>query len=172
MPTVGRALLIALAIFVLVTGAMIAWRANVLNVRGSVAGSVAAAFDDPPPYPGYAWTRDGREVRGELGTSAGPGHCGWETATLLTIGWPPSRVSSDSSQARQYIRDPKGDVRPEFRDLLGRGVELPSDARPTGHTLGSIRLFLSPTDQDRWIYLVSPHDLERWPRSDPMTLCM
>jgi len=47
----------------------------------------------------------------------------------------------------------------------------PTDARPTGYTFRSIQIYLSPTDQDDAIYLVGPTGAERWPRSDPMTLC-
>lgn len=42
---------------------------------------------------------------------------------------------------------------------------------PTGYTYDSIQVYLSPTDQDEAIYVVGPFGSERWPRSDPMTLC-
>src|SRR5439155_2355525 len=38
--------------------------------------SVAVAFDDPPAYPGYPWTRNGEAVpSAELGASACPNYC-------------------------------------------------------------------------------------------------
>ena len=54
--------------------AILAWQSNLFDIR---AGSVATAFDQPPPYPGYTWTRDGRAVAPEeMETIAGPSHCG------------------------------------------------------------------------------------------------
>jgi len=111
------------------------------------------------------------EVRCELVTAAGPGHCGWESATYLTIGWPPGTVASDSRGTHLYIRDPHGVVGASYRDGLVRHASLPPDARPTGHRHGSIEIYVSPSDQDRAIYVVGADGAERWPRSDPMTLC-
>ena len=71
--------------------------------------SVAVAFDNPPAYPGYQWTRNGHAVStAELGASAGPNHCDWQSATILTIGWPLGTVAQTSAHSRSYIRDPKG----------------------------------------------------------------
>jgi hypothetical protein len=138
-------------------------------VRNSGLGAV---FDATPPYPGYAWTRDGRSVKPEeFGTIAGPGHCGWQSATLLSIGWPVGTLSTSATQARQYIRDPNGVVRSILRDRLDLNAKVPSDARPTGYTYDSVQVYLSPTEQDEAIYVVGPFGAERWPRSDPMTLC-
>lgn len=125
-----------------------------------------------PAYPGYTWTRDGRAVKPEeLGTIAGPVHCGWESATFLSIGWPVGTLSTSSAQARQYIRDPRGVLRGSLHDRLDLSARPPSDARPTGYVYGGIAVYLSPTDQDEAVYLVGPSGAERWPRSDPMTLC-
>ncbi len=160
---VGAGLLVAVAL-----GAVV-WRFNIFDVR---AGSVGAAFDPPPAYPGYTWTREGRPVAaGELGTIAGPDHCDWQSATMLLIGWPPGTASTTAARARQYIRDPAGVFDGRFRDRLVRNATLPADARPTGYRYGAIEVYVSPSDQDDAIYLVSPTDKERWPRSDPMTLC-
>lgn len=140
---------------------------------GTPLSSVAAAFDLPPSYPGYAWTRDGNTVSPfELVTSAGPDHCGWESATYLTIGWPPGTVASSATGARLYIRDPHGAVAASYREGLVVHASVPADARPTGHRHGSIQIYVSPSDQDRAIYVVGADGAERWPRSDPMTLCM
>ena len=133
---------------------------------------MAAAFDPPPSYPGYEWTRNGHPVTPEeLVTAAGPAHCGAQSATYLTIGWPLGTVSTTSAEARLYIRDPNGVVSPSYRQLLGLHATLPSDARPTGYSYGSIKLYLSPSDQDQAIYMIGPAGAERWPRSDPMALC-
>jgi hypothetical protein len=49
---------------------------------------------------------------------------------------------------------------------------LPSDARPTGYRYGdTLQLYVAASDQDSAVYLVAPGGAERWPRTDPMTLC-
>ena len=129
-------------------------------------------FDLTPAYPGYPWTRDGHPVKPEeLGTSAGPAHCGWESATFLTIGWPVGTLSTSAARSRQYIRDPRGVVRPALRDRLDLDATLPSDAHPTGYVYGSIQIYVSASDEDSAIYVVGPTGTERWPRSEPMSLC-
>lgn len=159
--------------FIIAAAVIMSWQLNTLGLRASVmSGSVSGMFDQALPYPGYTWTREGRpvDVR-ELGTIAGPAHCGWERATMLQIGWPPGTVAETGAAARQYIRDPHGVMSILFRDRLVRNARLPADARPTGHRLGSIELYLAPSDQDEAINVVAPAGAERWPRSDPMTLC-
>jgi hypothetical protein len=134
--------------------------------------SVSGAFDRPPSYPGYQWKRDGRPVSaGELGASAGPTHCDWQSATILTIGWPLGTDSSNIAQARVYIRDPRGVMGSSYKNGLVTHAHLPADARPTGYRLGSIDLYLSPSDQDQAAYLVAPSGAERWPRADPFMGC-
>ena len=157
----------------MVTITAVAWRLDLLGLRSeSPLSSVSSAFDSPPAYPGYAWTRDGERVSEfELTTIAGPGHCGWDSATFLFIGWPPGTAAPTAAQARQYIRDPRGDVRAVFRERLTINVRLPSDARATGYRHGAIEVYVSASDDNEAIYVVSPAGAERWPRSDPMTLC-
>lgn len=167
--------LAATSVLVVLLGAfaVMAWRSNGFGLLNTASGSVAAIFERTPAYPGYTWTRDGRQVSEfELNTIAGPAHCGWQAATMLNLGWPPGTVASSGSQSRQYLRDPKG-VLPDrkYRTLLILDVLLPADARPTGHRLGAIELYLSPSDYDG-IYLVGPSRAERWPQSDPMTACL
>lgn len=158
---------------VLVAIALLAWRFDLMGIRsGTPLSSVAAAFEPPLPYPGYTWSRNGQAVDGrELTTAAGPDHCGWRSATFLTIGWPSGTVSKTSAEARQYIRDPHGDVRTDLRDRFRANTPLPSDARPTGHRHGSLEIYVSPSDQDDAIYIVGPGGAERWPRADPMAMC-
>lgn len=140
--------------------------------RSAPGAALGAIFDATPAYPGYPWSRDGRVVKPEeLGTIAGPAHCGWQTATFLHIGWPVGTLSASSAQARQYIRDPRGVIPGRLRPGQDLNVTLPSDARPTGYTYGQIRIYLSPSDQNDAIYVVGPTGAERWPRSEPMTLC-
>ena len=142
------------------------------RIPAAATGTLGSIFDAPPGYPGYVWTRNGQAVKPEeLGTIAASGHCGWESATLLHIGWPVGTLSTSSAEARQYIRDPRGVMRARLRGSLDLHATLPSDARPTGYMYGSIQIFVSPTDQDDAIYVVGPLATERWPRSDPFTLC-
>ncbi len=137
----------------------------------STAG-VAAAFDNPPAYPGYQWTRNGQPVRNEeLGASGGPEHCNWQSATILTIGWPVGTISTSAGEARFYIRDPKGVMGGTYRQDLVTHAKLPADAKPTGYRLGNIGLYLSPSDQDRAIYLTTAAGAERWPRANPFYAC-
>lgn len=153
--------------------ALLGWRSNALGIRTAAPwASVALAFDSPPAYPGYEWTRDGKTVpREEIAASAGPDHCSWQSATFLSIGWPPGTFANTAALARQYVRDPRAAINSSLRDRLATNVELPRDAKPTGYRLGVIEIYLSPADQDQAIYAVGPGGAERWPRSDPMTLC-
>lgn len=171
-----RRVTMLLAVVVAALAGSVIWSADLLGIRTTspVARSVGSVFDDPPPYPGYAWTKGGRAVADrELTTIAGPGHCDWQTATMLFIGWPPGTAAMDGSQQRQYVRDPRGDISGrDFQRLLVTRASLPADARATGYRYGAIELYLSPSDQDEAIYVVSATDVERWPRSDPMTLCV
>ena len=138
----------------------------------SDTSSVAAAFHRPPSYPGYQWKHQGQPVSTEeLGTSAGPNHCDWQSATILTIGWPLGTVSTSAGQARFYIRDPNGVMGGMYQKNLVTHATLPADARPTGYKLGSIELYLSPSDQDQAAYLVTSSGAERWPRADPFFAC-
>lgn len=136
--------------------------------------ALARFFDTPAAYPGYKWTRNGQLVTEfEFETIAGPDHCGWQTATMLFIGWPPGTVSKNAAEARQYVRDPRGVIqhRPELRQQWGPHATLPSDARSTGYRYGPLEVYVGPGDQDQFIYIVGPDGAERWPRSEPMTLC-
>ena len=162
---------VRVVIVVVVAVALVAlsWPLNVLDVRArSPVASVASAFGPAPAYPGYRWSRDGKEVgEFELTSISGPSHCGWQSATMLFIAWPPGTIATTSAQSRFYIRDPQGAFGSDYRDRLGLRATLPADARPTGYRLGWIELYLSPGDQDEAIYVVAPSGAERWPRVDP-----
>ena len=84
-----------------------------LGEGGGLPGTtVATNFASPPQYPGHAWQRNGHEVPpSEVVAAAGPEHCGWQSATFLTIGWPLGTQPETAEHARQYIRDPNGVVR-------------------------------------------------------------
>ena len=136
--------------------------------------TVGSYFDNPPAWPGQPWSRNGVEVSNEvLETAAGPAHCSLQLTAFLTMGWPPGTDATSSNMARQYVRNKNGDqVIGHF--LLGtwkHNPALPLDAVDTGFRYGTLRLLFSPSDEDRYAYLIAPADSERWPRSDPMTLC-
>jgi hypothetical protein len=141
------------------------------TVTCSAAGCpVAAMFAKPAAYPGHPWKHDGIEVPAlEIAAAAGPAHCGWESATFLTFGWPLGTRHQTAAGSRQFIRDPNHVVPRSFP--LDLHAMLPADARPTGYSFGDgVALYLSPSDQNQFVYLVGS-TVERWPRSDPMTLC-
>lgn len=135
--------------------------------------TVGSYFNQPPGWPGKPWTRAGHNIGWqELATAAGPAHCDWSAATLLTVGWPLGTQAYTADRARQYIRDPSH--RLQGASLQGSWMansKLPPDARDSGYSYGAVRLFVAPSDWDAYLYLVAPADSERWPRSDPMTLC-
>jgi hypothetical protein len=134
--------------------------------------TVAATFASPPQWPGHAGKRDGHEVpASEIVAAAGPLHCGWQSATFLTVGWPLGTQVQTADHARQYIRDPNGVVGQTLHAHLGYHASLPADAKATGYWYGPVQLFVSPSDADRAVYLVAGQSAERWPRSDPMTAC-
>jgi len=169
----ARARRVIVTVAVVLALAAVSWPLNVLDVRARAPfASVASAFDAPPGYPGYGWSRDGRAVgEFELTTIAGPSHCGWQSATMVFIAWPPGTVATTSAGSRMYVRDPQGVYSAKYRDLLVRNATLPADAAPTRYRLGPIQIYLSPSDQDEAIYVVAPSSAERWPRVDPMRLC-
>jgi hypothetical protein len=141
-------------------------------VPAARAGDLAATFDSAPAS-GHLWTREGRPVEpGEIGTSGGPEHCGWQAATFLHIAWPVGTRLTPLTERRQYVRDPQGVLPAPLRDRLDLRANLPGDARPTGYSYGSIEIYLSPSDQDNAIYVVGSSSVERWPRSEPKPLCM
>ncbi len=134
--------------------------------------TVGSYFDNPPAWPGPAWSHGNRTASWpELDASAGPQHCGLQSLTFLTFGWPLGNASP-TAQGRQYIRDPLDHL--VGGHLLGTWAHnptLPGGAVDTGYHYGTISLYLAP-DVDRYVYLVAPNDSERWPRSDPPIECI
>jgi hypothetical protein len=51
-------------------------------------------------------------------------------------------------------------------------ARLPTDAKPTGLSYRGLQIYVSHEDVDRAVYVVGGGITERWPRSDPMTLCV
>ena len=148
----------------------------VFSVNHPAHRTVGSYFDNPPAWPGQPWSRNGVEVsNGVLESSAGPAHCGLESATIMFIGWPPGTDATSSARARQYIRDTRGALLGDrfLQGSFGHNPALPPDATDTGFRYdGVLKLYIAPSDADRYVYLIAPADSERWPRSDPMTLCL
>ena len=132
----------------------------------------AQLFDHPPAWPGYAWSFDGRTVDWPVAaTAAGPAHCALQSVTMLTMGWPAGTASRSAAHSRQFIRDPKGAVpAANLRTTLDLHAHLPADAQPTGLTYRGVQIDTSPSDGSA-VWVVGGGSVERWPRSDPMTLC-
>jgi len=137
---------------------------------GPPGRTVADYFSPPQAYPGLTWTRHGRPVDGgELSSSAGPEHCGWQSVVFLFVGWPLGTVSQTSAEVREFVRDPNGVFDQRLRPLVRHAV-LPADAADTGYRTGGLELWLSPSNPDA-AYLRSGSDVERWPRADPLIAC-
>jgi hypothetical protein len=135
--------------------------------------TVGSYFDRPPAYPGKPWTLGDRTVDSTtLEAIAGPSHCGWDSVTFLFVGWPIGTDAINASHGRQYIRDTRGTLQgPTQVGTWAKNPQIPPDARDTGYRYGAVKLYLAPSDQDVYAYLIAPADSERWPRSDPMLLC-
>jgi hypothetical protein len=157
-------------------------RAGVVRGFGAVVvvlgGVVLAAssytpvrpFDHPSAYPGEPWFDGGRQLPSSvIDAAAGPAQCGLQSVTFLTLGWPLGTHAQFSTEARQYVRDPRNVV--GFRSRLDVHSKLPPDARSTGFRDGEAELYTAPSDVDRAVYIVVGNTVERWPRSDPMTVC-
>ena len=130
----------------------------------------------PSPYAGTWQDRTGQPVpdgakggRLVMVSYDGPRHCDWESVTFLQLAWPPGRVapSDQAGNVRQYLRDPNG-VLAELSAPGGFGrAALPADARDTGYRHGAYHLWVSMSDADRFVYVVGPGGVERWPRATP-----
>ena len=133
----------------------------------------AQAFDNPPAWPGYQWSYRGEKVGGPvITTAAGPEHCGSQSATLMTLGWPPGTPSPTAAGARQYVRDPRQALPSRYlKGQLDLHAHLPAGAVATGLGLGALSIYLGPDGGDSAVFVTGRHSVERWPRSDPMTLC-
>jgi hypothetical protein len=134
----------------------------------------------PSPYAGTWQDRTGQPVpdgatggRLVMVSYDGAAHCDWESVTFLQLAWPPGRVapSDQAGNIRQYLRDPNG-VLAELSAPGGFGrTALPADARDTGYRHGAYHLWVSRSDADRFVYVVGPDAVERWPRATQLIAC-
>ena len=134
--------------------------------------SVAAAFDNPPQWPGYTWSRNGQQAsQEEIASAAGSSHCNWKSATFLSIGWPLGSRPIRAQDARLFIRDPHGVVSRTYQQQWLKQAALPADAYDTGFRLDAIALYLSSSDPDG-AYLKAPAGTERWPFASGFQACV
>ena len=125
--------------------------------------SVPAAFDSPPQWPGYTWSRNGHQAPPEeIASTGGGSHCNWQSATFLNLGWPLGSRWGSSRDSKLFVRDPNGVVKHTYQQLWQRHATLPKDAYATGYRFDAIALYLSNSDPDG-AYLVAPAGTERWP---------
>jgi hypothetical protein len=140
---------------------------------GVEPGSVFGAWYDGQGNPTYYHDEEGWHLT--LHVIQGAEHCGWQSASFLTLAWP---LGSDVQQmgdgdARQYVRDPNDAVGGDF-DVPPPDLHagLPADARSTGYQRGDWQLWVSDTDVDEAVYLVAADGtVERWPRAPTIAAC-
>ncbi|MFG2958105.1 hypothetical protein ACGF5O_30870 [Streptomyces sp. NPDC048291] len=126
-------------------------------------GPETNASCDPSELPASVTSGQGRheiwtDARGhrvpvtKITSSAGAGHCGWQSAHFLTVG------------GRTYVRDPHG-VFAEDSVLAGRydgDATMPADAHDTGYRFRGWRLWL--TQDGDTAYVRTSHGVEAWPK--------
>jgi hypothetical protein len=135
---------------------------------GTVAGPAPATELPAPetaPFPGKPWLRGGQPLApGSITLIQGPEHCGWGSATFLTIGWPLGVVPRDSTQARLYVRDPDGLFADRTLAPFNASTLLPASAVDTGYRYGTDQLWMDEASVDGLVYLVRGGVVEQWPR--------
>jgi hypothetical protein len=131
------------------------------------ARSLADRYNTAPPYPGDPWTKNGREVPpDELNLTAGPAHCDWQESASL--GGTALKAPRDQVGAH-WVRDPQGvlDFDPRLQAEFQPRAELPADAVWTGYAQDGVELWVAPSDNAAYVYLVNTAnraDTERWVR--------
>ncbi len=136
------------------------------------------------PYPAAPWTldrwsggishsfaplADGVTLRDRaINLIVGSAHCEMQSANFIHVGWPFGHEAKDSSEARQYVRDPLGIFGdPWVLEVAYDGAaELPEDARYTALKNGDLELWIMDAELDDAIYLVTGDGAERWPRAN------
>ncbi len=114
--------------------------------------------DDQFPMDVWQDTGGNRVPTSVITSSRGPEHCGWESATFLTL------------VGVGYISDPDGVLGADgFVAPFDDDAELPSDAIKTDYQRDGRRLWLS---KDRTIaFVVSDDRVEAWPSSTEDFFC-
>jgi hypothetical protein len=111
----------------------------------------------------------------------GAEHCGWTSATFLSLGWPVGTESANWNGARQYVRDPQGIFSSSVAGSFDGDATLPDDAANTGYHRGDWQLWIAPSDADRVVYLMNADPtaqtdpaapvVERWARAVDVIAC-
>jgi hypothetical protein len=141
-------------------------RAGPTPAGESAAPSLADLFAATGEYPGTRWTRGGKEVPAQdLSLAQGPTHCQWERALFLGG----AVLPVGSSGERLWTRDPEGVLThfPRAKQEFEAHAALPADAADTGYRYGVVELWLAPSDDGEYVYLVNARnrsDVERWVR--------
>lgn len=131
------------------------------------ARSLAERYDEPPTWPGDPWTKNGKEVpRDELVLAAGPEHCDWQESAFLAGDALPA---PHDQRGDLWVRDPKGvlDHEPRAQKEFQAQADLPPDATWTGYAQDGVELWVAPSDDAEYVYLVNSarrDDIERWVR--------
>ncbi|MET7481332.1 hypothetical protein ABZT17_44460 [Streptomyces sp. NPDC005648] len=115
-----------------------------------------ASFTDTQPYEIWTDTHNRRVPVARVTGNAGPEHCDWQKAHLLSLG-------AGGGKGRLYARDPDG-VLPEGSLLApyDGDARMPADAHDTGYRYGDWRLWL--TEDTSKAYVRTSHGVEAWPR--------
>jgi len=142
---------------------------------GVEPGSFVGTWFDEQGNPTYF--KDERGWHLELHVINGAEHCGWQSASFLTLAWP---IGSDfqggedgEDAARSYVRDPEGVLAGDFGVPPPElAASLPGGASYSGYHRGDWQLWVSPSDIDEAVYLVAANgSVERWPRSGQLIAC-
>ncbi len=128
-----------------------------VEVRSPTPAATDAGDEFGVAFPGPDWTRpDGTaaDTRNGINLIAGSDHCDWERASLLHVPWPLDTEVTDSSDLRQYVWDPDGQLEElgiTRDDLVD---EVPDDATDTGFHTAHQQVWLGD-DADEFAYLVA-----------------
>ncbi len=114
--------------------------------------------DDQFPMNVWQDADENRVATSVIRSARGPEHCGWESATFLTL------------DGVRYISDPEGVLRTSGPGSPFDGdTELPSDATDTGYQREGRRLWLS--DDRSTAFIVRSNVVEAWPTSTEQFDC-
>ena len=144
---------------------------QLVPVDGVEPGSFVGTWYDENGNPTYFSDASGWHLT--LHVINGAEHCGWQSASYLTLAWPLGSEERDGvGDARVYVRDPHGvftgeyDVPPPQLDST-----LPQEATFTGYRRGPWELWISANDASA-VYLVSDEGtVERWPYANHVAYC-
>lgn len=131
------------------------------------AVSLASLFEGLPEWPGDPWLQDESAVpHAELAVFPAPEHCGWQEAIYLSG---TGLYAPRDQDGRLWSRDPKGVLQhfPRAQLEFRSPAVLPADAADTGYRQGAVELWVAPSDEARYVYVVNGEDrddVERWVR--------